>query len=117
MQLKHSDDDINEVLANIDPNITPAPFMGYEMRERLKAEGGQLFWLSDDPQERIRGAEMHCMGKYAYSLELHPNGHPPFAEFVRQSTSPQAELLRDKYGPHKPGDVDGISDLWSSQAA
>jgi hypothetical protein len=114
MDLNHTNSTVNAALAPIDPHVTPSPFLGYQMREQLKSEGGELFWEhTNDERTRIRGAEMHCIAKFAESLEDNPTQHPPFAEFVRQTTCLQAQLLRDKYGPHKPGGVDNYSGLWS----
>jgi hypothetical protein len=114
VNINHTDNDVNAALAPITPNTTPAPFMGYEMRERLKSQGAELFYKYDnDPKDRIRGAEMVCLGEYARSLALHPEGHPSFAEYVRERNRHQAELLRDKYGPFEPGGVDNESSKWS----
>lgn len=114
MQLNHSHTDVNQVLANITPDSTPAPFMKYEMRERLKSEGAELFWNFDNSEkDRIRGAEMVCLSEYARSLARYPKGHPSFAQYVRERNSPQAELLRDKYGPFEAGGVDNESSQWS----
>jgi hypothetical protein len=114
VNINHTNTDVNAALAPITPDNTPAPFMDYDMRERLKSEGGELFWNFDNSEkDRIRGAEMVCLGEFARSLERRPEGHPSFAQYVRERNSQQAELLRDKYGPFEAGGVDNESSQWS----